>query len=151
MEQVILPSHPLGTTVFLSNDPIVLKNGGSVEAIEVSATSPEGVAEEVVKALPEEIEPAKDEDITVKNLEQPSIKGAEHVLVEKNTLQEPEAFPSKILTPSLAPPKLSGATKLKKMLAETDELIVCPGVYDGVSARVALSCGFSAMYMVCWS
>ncbi|KAI7971284.1 hypothetical protein EIK77_007338 [Talaromyces pinophilus] len=33
------------------------------------------------------------------------------------------------------------------MLNETDELIVCPGVYDGLSARIALQLGFSAMYM----
>lgn len=42
----------------------------------------------------------------------------------------------------------SGATKLRKMLFETEELIVCPGVYDGLSARTAIELGFSAMYMV---
>ncbi|OBT77742.1 hypothetical protein VF21_03851 [Pseudogymnoascus sp. 05NY08] len=42
----------------------------------------------------------------------------------------------------------SGATKLKNMIAETDELIVCPGVYDGLSARIALRVGFSAL---CWN
>ncbi|EOD46534.1 putative oxaloacetate acetylhydrolase protein [Neofusicoccum parvum UCRNP2] len=33
------------------------------------------------------------------------------------------------------------------MLEETDELIVCPGVYDGISARAAQEVGFNAMYM----
>lgn len=42
----------------------------------------------------------------------------------------------------------SGACKLRKMLTDTDELIVCPGVYDGLSARAALEVGFNAMYMV---
>lgn len=42
----------------------------------------------------------------------------------------------------------SGAAKLRKMLNETNDLIVCPGVYDGLSARIALSLGFEAMYMV---
>lgn len=42
----------------------------------------------------------------------------------------------------------SGATKLRKMIFETNELIVCPGVYDGLSARTALEVGFHAMYMV---
>ncbi|KAI1252298.1 hypothetical protein MGN70_006872 [Eutypa lata] len=42
---------------------------------------------------------------------------------------------------------MSGAKKLRKMLQETDELIVCPGVYDGLSARTAIELGFSAMYM----
>lgn len=34
------------------------------------------------------------------------------------------------------------------MIDETDELIVCPGVYDGLSARIAIRVGFSALYMV---
>jgi len=34
------------------------------------------------------------------------------------------------------------------MLTETDDLIVCPGVYDGLSARLALTVGFDALYMV---
>lgn len=42
----------------------------------------------------------------------------------------------------------SPATKLKRSLEETKDLIVCPGVYDGFSARIALSVGFDAMYMV---
>ncbi|KAK8052171.1 Isocitrate lyase/phosphorylmutase [Apiospora rasikravindrae] len=41
----------------------------------------------------------------------------------------------------------SGATKLRKMIFDTKELIVCPGVYDGLSARTAIECGFDAMYM----
>lgn len=43
---------------------------------------------------------------------------------------------------------VSGATKLRKMLFETNELVVCPGVYDGLSARTAIELGFNAMYMV---
>jgi hypothetical protein len=42
----------------------------------------------------------------------------------------------------------SGATKLRRMLFETNELIVCPGVYDGLSARTALELGFKGLYMV---
>ena len=42
----------------------------------------------------------------------------------------------------------SPATKLKRRLEDTQDLIVCPGVYDGFSARIALSVGFEAMYMV---
>lgn len=45
----------------------------------------------------------------------------------------------------------SGAAKLRKILNESNDLIVCPGVYDGLSARIALSLGFEAMYMVCGS
>lgn len=49
-------------------------------------------------------------------------------------------------TASLKP--LFGASKLKAMLENTDELIVCPGVYDGLSARIAIHVGFNALYMV---
>lgn len=49
---------------------------------------------------------------------------------------------------SAASVPMSGATKLRQKLFETDDLIVCPGVYDGLSARIALDLGFEAMYMV---
>lgn len=42
----------------------------------------------------------------------------------------------------------SAATRLRKMLTESDELIVMPGVYDGFSARIALEVGFDGLYMV---
>jgi 2-methylisocitrate lyase-like PEP mutase family enzyme len=43
---------------------------------------------------------------------------------------------------------LTGAGRLREMLKDPSKLIVCPGVYDGLSARLALSAGFDAMYMV---
>jgi 2-phospho-L-lactate guanylyltransferase (CobY/MobA/RfbA family) len=46
---------------------------------------------------------------------------------------------------------MAGATKLKRMLEETNDLIVCPGVYDGLSARVAMEVGFDCLYMVSFS
>ncbi|UKZ96418.1 uncharacterized protein TrAFT101_011210 [Trichoderma asperellum] len=39
------------------------------------------------------------------------------------------------------------ATRLRKMLAEGNELLVLPGVYDGFSARIALEVGFDGLYM----
>ncbi|KAJ8122153.1 hypothetical protein O1611_g9913 [Lasiodiplodia mahajangana] len=50
------------------------------------------------------------------------------------------------VVPTVSEP-MSGAKKLRKMLFETDELIICPGVYDGLSARTAIELGFNAMYM----
>lgn len=41
----------------------------------------------------------------------------------------------------------SGATKLRHLLENTKELIVCPGVYDGLSARTAMEMDFKALYM----
>lgn len=42
----------------------------------------------------------------------------------------------------------SSTSKLRRLLKDTNDLIVCPGVYDGLSARVAIELGFKAMYMV---
>lgn len=42
----------------------------------------------------------------------------------------------------------SGAKKLRAILENTSELIVCPGVYDGLSARTAIELGFKSLYMV---
>lgn len=52
------------------------------------------------------------------------------------------------LPPSHQDEPFSGAKKLRYILENTDELIVCPGVYDGLSARTAIELGFKAMYMV---
>lgn len=49
--------------------------------------------------------------------------------------------------PTLPTEFRSPATTLKRRLENTKDLIVCPGVYDGFSARIALSVGFDAMYM----
>ena len=43
---------------------------------------------------------------------------------------------------------LPPASRLKRRLEETKDLIVCPGVYDGFSARIALAVGFDTLYMV---
>lgn len=47
----------------------------------------------------------------------------------------------------IAPAVHSGATKLRRRLEENTDIIVCPGVYDGFSARIALQVGFDALYM----
>ena len=43
--------------------------------------------------------------------------------------------------------RTSAATKLRAVL-KTDGIIVAPGVFDGLSARIALDVGFDAIYMV---
>lgn len=42
------------------------------------------------------------------------------------------------------------AAKLRHLLADESKIVVCPGVYDGLTARIALQEGFDALYMV-WS
>lgn len=42
----------------------------------------------------------------------------------------------------------SAASVLRDLLNNSDETIVCPGVYDGLTARIALRAGFKCLYMV---
>jgi len=35
-----------------------------------------------------------------------------------------------------------------RILDPASRIVVCPGVYDGITARVALQAGFDALYMV---
>lgn len=49
------------------------------------------------------------------------------------------------LQPHTAP---TAAAKLRKLLSDRSRILVAPGAYDGISARVALSLGFEALYMV---
>ena len=40
------------------------------------------------------------------------------------------------------------ATKLRRTVEDPNGFIMCPGVYDGFSARIAISVGFGGLYMV---
>jgi hypothetical protein len=42
----------------------------------------------------------------------------------------------------------SAAARLREMLADKSKMVVAPGVYDGISARIALEMGFDVLYMV---
>jgi len=44
-------------------------------------------------------------------------------------------------------PHTTTASKFRALLTQ-DEIIVCPGVYDGFTARLALNTGFKVLYMV---
>lgn len=45
---------------------------------------------------------------------------------------------------------MAAATKLRKLVEDKDSFLLCPGVQDGFSARVALEVGFDGIYMVCY-
>jgi 2-methylisocitrate lyase-like PEP mutase family enzyme len=47
----------------------------------------------------------------------------------------------------LTPPQTT-ACKLRALLAKETEIVVCPGVYNGFTARLALNVGFKILYMV---
>lgn len=40
------------------------------------------------------------------------------------------------------------ATKLRHIVEHPNAFLVCPGVHDGFSARIALQVGFDGLYMV---
>lgn len=42
---------------------------------------------------------------------------------------------------------MSAAQRLRQLLAESGKTIACPGVYDGLTARLALNEGFDCLYM----
>ncbi|ETN39950.1 uncharacterized protein HMPREF1541_06177 [Cyphellophora europaea CBS 101466] len=41
----------------------------------------------------------------------------------------------------------SGASRLRTLLADDTQILVCPGVYDGLTARLAIAQGFKCIYM----
>ena len=43
---------------------------------------------------------------------------------------------------------LTAAEKLRGLLTKKDSILLCPGVYDGLTARIALQAGFNCLYMV---
>ncbi|RDL41555.1 Uncharacterized protein BP5553_01534 [Venustampulla echinocandica] len=42
---------------------------------------------------------------------------------------------------------MASAKQLRALLADPSKIIVCPGVYDGLTARIALNAGFECLYM----
>ena len=52
------------------------------------------------------------------------------------------------MTASNEETEMTAVKKLRSMLADPGKLIVCPGVYDGFTARLALAEGAECLYMV---
>jgi methylisocitrate lyase len=44
-------------------------------------------------------------------------------------------------------PFVPASTRLRQIIAHSPNILVCPGVYDGLSARIAHSVGFEGLYM----
>ena len=44
---------------------------------------------------------------------------------------------------------LSAGKKLRKMLSDASKTVIAPGVYDGITARLAIASGAECLYMVC--
>jgi 2-methylisocitrate lyase-like PEP mutase family enzyme len=43
---------------------------------------------------------------------------------------------------------VDGGTRLRQLLSDPEKLVVAPGVFDGISARLAIAAGFETIYMV---
>jgi 2-methylisocitrate lyase-like PEP mutase family enzyme len=43
--------------------------------------------------------------------------------------------------------QIPAATRFRELLADKSKIITCPGVYDGLTARIALNAGHSCLYM----
>jgi 2-methylisocitrate lyase-like PEP mutase family enzyme len=55
---------------------------------------------------------------------------------------------SKVLISSnMATKPLTGAKRLRELLSDRSKIILCPGVFDGLTARIALAQKFDALYM----
>ena len=85
---------------------------------------------------------------------EPLTEKINHTFVIENAVSSSAGFVDQVPPPPAAMNghiegiPASPATRLKRRLEDTKDLIVCPGVYDGLSARIALSVGCDAMYMV---
>jgi hypothetical protein len=53
-----------------------------------------------------------------------------------------------ITTSGHASTTILAATKLRRIVEDPNAFLMCPGVYDGYSARIALQVGFDGIYMV---
>ncbi|KAI4166777.1 MAG: hypothetical protein LQ343_007759 [Gyalolechia ehrenbergii] len=105
-------------------------------------TAPDSIVHEAkdeCKAKPQDVLP-----ISTTQLQAPSngTSPADATEGYQDTVQKSPTNVVAPLTHSLSP-----ATRLKNKLRYTNDLIVCPGVYDGLSARVAQSVGFETLYM----
>lgn len=128
--------HPNSAAEIFANGPGTLATTPTVD-IAINGTEEKASNEKLIITPAKELKPAfenKNSSIQVETIE---------------IIPSPPSTPTKEVSPKLYREEfLSSATRLKKRIEETDELIVCPGVYDGFSARIALHVGFTALYMV---
>jgi hypothetical protein len=61
----------------------------------------------------------------------------------------PHQHNTETITMSQTQQPFSAAGRLRQLLSDSNHTVVAPGVYDGISARLALAQGFECLYMVC--
>jgi hypothetical protein len=60
----------------------------------------------------------------------------------------PHQHNTETITMSQTQQPFSAAARLRQLLSDSNHTVVAPGVYDGISARLALAQGFECLYMV---
>ncbi|KAL2062958.1 hypothetical protein VTL71DRAFT_6030 [Oculimacula yallundae] len=60
---------------------------------------------------------------------------------------QPAADEVQIRAPIVYDANAPASTRLRHTIKHAQDILVCPGVYDGLSARIALSIGFQGLYM----
>ncbi|KAL9051697.1 MAG: hypothetical protein Q9162_005847 [Coniocarpon cinnabarinum] len=141
----------------------VIENSKKSDTLDTLASKVDDKGSAVVATI-QEVQPASYADLQVEKvlgLQHSGIKTPEMV----DTVAEPEYLQPAVdqtscLKPDMSealarehapkaafPTYLPASTRLQNMLKDTTKLIVCPGVYDGLSARTALEVGFDALYM----
>lgn len=104
-----------------------------------------------------DVEPVKD-DIPLCSFEETKLETelvvpvVESPVIETSTPKDVEPVLESTSTVSIrAPPTYDphapASTRLRHIIKNSKDILVCPGVYDGLSARIALSLDFKGMYM----
>lgn len=154
----LVPSYPgLDTNPSVNNNnsmPDANLTGTNKASLNLNGLDQEGLAD----ARPQLPTPPEEEDVSAHRAPKPvdmsdvpsSDKIAGNGVIAPIPLIDDETGQMPTVSPKSTPYDdiWSPATKLSRRLKETQDLIVCPGVYDGLSARIAISVGFDAMYMV---
>ena len=77
----------------------------------------------------------------------PSTLEASTLLTRSNTPPNEPQTSVQIAAPGEITPYSPASTRLRHMIKYSPTIIDCPGVYDGLSARIALETGFPGLYM----
>ena len=155
--EVPTPPTTHGDSLLLGRDDLP-KSNSAVDTIEHDPKPPGTHLLSGADRLTDKVEePATDkvEEPATDKVEEPAAKKVEEHAAANGTSFLPlagsmdkAATPPAPVNGHIEDIPTSPATRLKRRLEETKDLIVCPGVYDGFSARIAMLVGCDAMYMV---
>lgn len=146
-EQVVLASKSVNSEKMDKYIPLLV-NVAELPPLDPERASPDSERAPSPGATQEkdiESNPVHQETIapTIVDIESPSVVQQAGPPSSSPAVQAP-AIPLSVVPGTTLP----ASTRLRKMIFETSNLIVCPGVYDGLSARTAMEVGFDGLYMV---